>query len=70
IDHRNEPTSMSEIPDLGAELLSFTLEHPEPEMVNALYERLSIDRPPAVISGPELKYRAAIATPAGPKELT
>ncbi|MEO1115364.1 MAG: VOC family protein, partial [Pseudomonadota bacterium] len=25
IDHRNEPTSMSEIPDLGAELLSFTL---------------------------------------------
>lgn len=70
IDHRDDPTSMSEIPDLGAELLSFTLEHPEPEVVTALYERLSIVKPPVVIKGPELKYRAAISTASGPKELT
>lgn len=70
INHRNESRSIAHIPDLGAELLSITLEHPEPEMVNALYERLVIDIPPDVIRGPELKYRAAIATPSGPKELT
>lgn len=70
IDHRDDPTSMAHIPDLGAELVSFTLEHSEPEMVNALYERLSIDRPPLVIHGPQLKYRASVATPSGPRELT
>jgi len=70
IDHWDDPTSMSEIPDLGAELLSITLEHPEPDMVTALYERLSIDNPPFVVKGPELRYRATIATASGPKELT
>ncbi|WP_420332844.1 VOC family protein [Roseibium sp.] len=70
IDHRDDPTSMSEIPDLGADLVSITLEHPEPDRVTALYERLSIDTPPVVVKGLELKYRAAIATPSGPKELT
>ncbi len=70
IDHRGEPTSMAEIPDLGARLLSMTLEHPDRDAVGALWHALSIDRPPTLLEGPRLRYRARIETPAGPRELT
>jgi len=70
IDHRNEPTSMAEIPDLGARLVSLTLEHPEPDAVSALYRELSIDRAPAVDLGLRVRYRALIKTPSGLKQLT
>lgn len=70
IDHRGEPTSMAEIPDLGARLRSFTLEHPEPAVIETLYLELAIDRPPAIIQGPKVRYRAQIETPTGLKELT
>lgn len=70
IDHQGDPTAMAEIPDLGARLISLTLEHPDPAAIESLYRALAIDRPPGIIRGPKLRYRAEIATPAGLKVLT
>lgn len=70
IDHRGNPTSMAEIPDLGAKLLSFTLEHPEPSIIAELYKELEFDRPPEIISGPKIRYQAQIQTSTGEKTLT
>lgn len=70
IGRRGLLESMAAIPDLGARLRSLTLEHPEPAAVEALYRELAIDRPPAVVPGPRLRYRARIETPSGLKELT
>lgn len=70
IDHRGDPTSMADIPDLGARLLSLTLEHPDPGTIEALYRELAIDRPPTVVKGSELRYLAQVETPGGLKELT
>ncbi|HKU93645.1 MAG TPA: VOC family protein [Vineibacter sp.] len=70
IDRRGKPRSMATIADLGARLRSFTLEHPDPSAVSALYRDLDIDRPPVVVLGPTLRYRAQIETPAGVKVLT
>lgn len=69
IDRRGKPRSMATIADLGARLLSFSLEHPEPDAISALYGQLGIDRPPAILRGRKLRYRARIATPAGVREL-
>lgn len=70
IDHRGDPTSMASIPDLNARLHSLTLEHPDPATIEALYHSLSIDRPPTIVRGQRLRYRAEIETPTGLKELT
>ena len=70
IDHRDDPTKMAEIPDLGARLQSLTLEHPDPADIAALYRDLSIDRPPQIVPGPKIRFRAQIETPTGSKELT
>jgi hypothetical protein len=70
IDRRGKPRSMASIADLGARLRYFSLEHPEPECVAALYRELAIDRAPTVLPGPALRYRAEIETPDGLKELT
>jgi len=70
IDRRGKPRSMATIADLGARLRSFTLEHPDPAAVEALYRTLTVDRPPAIGRGPRLRYRAQIETPSGPRELT
>lgn len=70
IDHRGDPSSMAEIPDLGAHLCSLTLEHPDPVAIETLYRELSIDHPPAIIQGLKIRYRAEIETPAGLKILT
>ena len=70
IDHRGDPTSMAEIPDLGARLRSLTLEHPDPAAIETLYRGLSIDHPPAIVQGPKVRYRAQIETPTGLRELT
>ncbi len=69
IDHRGEPTSMAEIPDMGARLQVLTLEHPEPGKIDTLYSDLAIDHPPAIERGPKVRYRAQIETPTGLKEL-
>jgi hypothetical protein len=70
IDRRGKPRSMATIADLGARLRSFTLEHPDPAAVEALYRAMSMDRPPAIGRGARLRYRAQIETPTGPRELT
>jgi len=70
IDRRGKPRSMAAIADLGARLRSFSLEHPDPGAVTALYRQLDIDHPPAVSRGRTLRYHAQIDTPAGPKQLT
>jgi hypothetical protein len=70
IDHRGDPTSMASIPDLGARLRKLTLEHPAPGEIEALYRYLGIVNPPAIVPGPDIRYRAQIETPAGLKELT
>ncbi|MEN3377605.1 MAG: hypothetical protein V7604_2960 [Hyphomicrobiales bacterium] len=70
IDRRGKPRAMANIADLGARLSSFTLEHPDPAAVEALYRTLTVDRPPEIRRGATLRYRARIETPAGPRELT
>jgi len=70
IDRRGKLRAMNMIADLGARLVSFTLEHPDTAAIAALYEALTLDRPPEIVEGPRLRYRANIDTPAGPKELT
>lgn len=70
IDRRGVPEPTSAIPDLGARLRSFTLEHPEPATIEALYGNLAIDRPPAIVRGAKVRYRAEIETPTGLRELT
>jgi Glyoxalase-like domain len=69
IDHRNVPTEMSEIPDLGVRLEALTLQHPEPEKVESIYRELAIDRPPMVRFGRSLRYEAVIRTPKGLRAL-
>lgn len=70
IDHRGNPTSMDEIPDLGATLGAWSLKHPEPDTITALYDALAIEHAPLVANGPHLSYRAEINTPSGLRVLT
>ena len=70
IDLRGKQRTMANIPDLGARLVSFVLEHPQPGECAALYNRLAIDRPPEIVAGLKVRYRALIETAHGPRELT
>lgn len=70
IDRHGRPRAMNAIADLGARLMSLTLEHPDPFAVQTLYRALNVDGGPIVMNGPTLRYRALIETPAGLKELT
>ncbi|EFO34439.1 riboflavin-specific deaminase [Roseibium sp. TrichSKD4] len=62
IDHCGVPTSMAEIPDLGARLVNFAMQHAEPLDIGKRYAALSVDRPPVISAGPRLKYTAHIDT--------
>jgi len=70
IDRRGKPRTMTTMVDLGARLRSLILEHPDPAAVEALYRTLVVDRPPTIKMGSQLRYRAHIETPAGPRGLT
>ncbi|WP_371170679.1 VOC family protein [Aliiroseovarius sp. 2305UL8-7] len=70
IDHRSTPTSMDEIPEMGARLKSFELTHPDPISVTKLYRELGIEHAPSVSPGSELRYRAEIETLNGLRILT
>lgn len=70
INHRGDSSYIATIPDLGARLISITLEHPDRAAISTLYHELGIDRPPSVIDGPKVRYQAFIETAAGPKILT
>lgn len=69
IDHWDDPTRMSDIPDLGVRLISFSLQHPEPEKIRAMYDSLEIDRPPEIQAGSAFRYEAIIETPDGLRTL-
>ena len=70
IDRRGKPRSMTTMADFGAQLRSFRLEHPQAAAIAALYRELAIDRPPTVVQGTDLRFRAQIETPGGVKELS
>jgi len=70
IDRRGKPPSVATMADFGAKLRSLTLEHPDPDAVSTLYRRLGVDRPPQIMKGPKLRYRAQIETASGLRELT
>ncbi|KRC35986.1 VOC family protein [Acidovorax sp. Root219] len=69
IDRGQRPPPIASMPDLGARLVRFTIEHPEPDMVLALYASLGIENAPHVEKSDRLHYRAEIRTPAGIKAL-
>lgn len=69
IDRRGKPRSMANMPDLGARLRSFSLEHPDVEALLPRLLDLQVDHPPSVTVGASLKYHAKIETPAGVKTL-
>ncbi|MCW8914712.1 MAG: VOC family protein [Magnetovibrio sp.] len=56
--------------DLGAELVRFGMEHPDPSVVNILLDRLEVLNPPTVIEGKNLRFFADIGTPNGIRRLT
>ncbi len=58
------------MPDLGARLRSFGIEHPDPEGVSALHAALALRDPPAVERGARFRLRAVIETPSGLRTLT
>lgn len=70
IDHRGNPTSMDDIPDLGANLRSLTLEHPDPASIQELYRALSMADAVKITDGHEIRYKATIETSTGLKQLT
>ena len=57
------------MPDLGARLASFQIEHPDPAWCRELYKELGVANPPEVRKGAQIRYRAMIDTPGGMKEL-
>jgi hypothetical protein len=70
IDHWGDCSYIAAIPDLGARLLSLILEHPDPAGIAGLYHDLAVDRPPLIVHGSQVRYRAIIETPNGLRELT
>ncbi|MES5482144.1 VOC family protein [Bradyrhizobium sp. INPA03-11B] len=62
IDRRGRERSMANIADLGARLMSFSLQHPDATSISELYRALDIDRPPTIVRGRDLRYRAEIET--------
>lgn len=69
IDRRGKPRSMNGIADLGAKLVSFSLEHPASAMISELYQEIGVDDGPDIISADILRYRARIETAHGIREL-
>ncbi|MFM0068791.1 VOC family protein [Paraburkholderia aspalathi] len=69
VDREGRPGAISTLPQLGANLLSFQIEHPNPDWVLKLYATLGVENPPTVLKGAQVRYRAIIETPSGIKEL-
>jgi hypothetical protein len=69
IDRGQRPPPVAAMPDLGARLARFTIEHPDPAMVQDLYATLGIVNAPQVHRGDTVRYRAEIDTPGGLKTL-
>ncbi|ACL60391.1 VOC family protein [Methylobacterium nodulans] len=70
IDWEGQPGPAGGMNDVGARLLSFTVAHPEPDRVAALYARLGIVDPPVVTTGPDLRFSAIVRVAGGDRVLT
>ena len=70
IDRGGQPPPSIRLDDHGVRLREFVLEHPSPDQIAALYERLEIRNPPRVQEGPKPRYVAIIDTPSGVRTLT
>jgi hypothetical protein len=69
ICRRGAPSPVGSMPDLGAELIAFAIEHPEPDRVREFYDGLAIAGAPVPRRGARMRYRAIIGTPGGEREL-
>ncbi len=69
IDRAGQRPPSAKMPDLGARLREFVIEHPSPAEVTALYGELGIADAPRVEEGPRLRYVATIDTVQGPRTL-
>ena len=69
IDRGGRGQPMERMEDHGINLLRFTLTHPSPDEISALYETVGIENAPTIIQGDEMRYSALIQTPHGPKTL-
>ena len=70
IDRRGRPPPTGSMANLGAELRSVVIEHPDPDVVTNLYEKLGIENPPQVQKSSRFCYRAVIQTADGLRELS
>ncbi|MCR0982898.1 VOC family protein [Roseomonas populi] len=57
------------MPDQGARLASFTLDHPDPASVRDLHQGIGLSGAPLLRPGPGPRLQAVIDTPAGPRTL-
>lgn len=57
------------MPNLGARMLEFVIEHPDPIWVSNLYRGLKLINAPKVRGGSEFRYSAKIQTAGGEREL-
>jgi hypothetical protein len=69
VDREGRLGAISTLPKLGVNLLSFRVEHPDPDWVLALYKSLDVVNQPEVRKGAQFRYRATIDTPFGIKDL-
>lgn len=69
IDRGQRPPPISAMPELHTRLARFTIEHPDPGKVEALYATLGIQNPPQIQKGEAFRYRADIQTIGGLKAL-
>jgi hypothetical protein len=69
IDRAGRSPPSVNMTDHGAQLRNFTLEHPAPARIKALYTALDICDAPQVVEGASPRYFAAIETPRGLKQL-
>jgi len=65
----NRGCPASAMPDFGARLVTFVIEHPDPSWVKDLYTSLEVENPPEVHKGQQVRHWAVIDTPNGTKEL-
>jgi hypothetical protein len=69
IDWGERGTPAPTMPDLGARLVEFVLEHPDLQGVTQLYATFGVANPPEVRLGAKVRYAATIDTPRGLREL-
>lgn len=69
IDWGERKSPASNMLDLGYSLVSFQIEHPNPEHVGNFYRLLKLVDHPIIVQGSQLRYSAVIKTPDGSRVL-